>query len=235
MANFSNQPCEISDSNLETRRYGPWIWSIPDCPGELTALNSTNSASPPFPPLPPSPPRRKSTLLSFFSHTPQNIPKIKGGNTATHLRNNFQILGILTGMALGIGLEGMLWQTDVNCFLSKKIPSSLIKKHFRVSAEESLKPQPSIKIESYQSENWLKSMLLTSFIINFPITIDSKIDIEIIDNFTSEFGNACVELLWTSQGIFLQIRWRMPFLQGKCGHYTSNKDKEKPFHYKLDF
>ena len=38
-------------------------------------------------------------------------------------------------------------------FLVKKIPSSLIKKHFRVSAEESLKPQPSIKIESYQSEN----------------------------------------------------------------------------------
>ena len=38
-------------------------------------------------------------------------------------------------------------------------------------------------------------MLLISFIINFPITIDSKIDIEIIDNFTSEFGNSCVELL----------------------------------------
>ena len=148
MANFSDQPCEISDSNLETRRYGPWIWSIPDCPGKLTALNSTNSASPPPLPTPPSPPRRKSTLLSFFSHTPQNIPKIKGGDTATHLRNNFQILGILTGMALGIGLESMLWQTHVNCFLSKKIPSSLIKKPFRVSAEESLKPQPSIKIES---------------------------------------------------------------------------------------
>ena len=76
-----------------------------DCPGELTALNTANSASPP---LPPSPPRRKSTLLSFFSHTPQNISKIKGGDTATHLRNNCQTLGILTGMALGIGLEGML-------------------------------------------------------------------------------------------------------------------------------
>lgn len=126
MADFSDQPCEIWDSNLRPgdtvhksgvrwiirEKWQPWIVPTQQVPSPV---------------IPHPHPTEK-----VFSHTPQNIPKIKGDDTATHLRNNFQTLGILTGTALGIGLEGMLWWTHVNCFLSKKNPSSLIKKHFRV-------------------------------------------------------------------------------------------------------
>ena len=128
--------------------------------------------------------------ISLYAQARQSLLLLTQGNIYNRLRFLNKYLMFLEELNELFRENWSKFLTAVYLVFWKQFPAAgyldtAIKKHFRVSAEESLKPQPSIKIESYQSENWLKSTLLILFIINFPITIDSKIDIEIIDNLTS--------------------------------------------------